>query len=65
VHDSFSDSYDIVGGDAATGVRFRQQASFSARLTRNHLHGSAMVTQTLIRTGVICKSPPVTFSVDL
>jgi hypothetical protein len=55
----------IVGRDAATGVRFRQRASFSARLTHGTLRGSATVTQTLIATGVVCKSPRVTFSTRL
>ena len=62
---AFSDSYDIVGRDAATGVRFRQQASFRARRNHGALIGSAMVTQTLIKTGVICRSPRVSFRVRI
>ena len=62
---TISDSYDIVGRDAATGVRFRQQASFRARRSHGALIGSAMVTQTLIKTGVICRSPRVSFRVHL
>ena len=60
-----SDSYDIVGRDIGTGIRFRQRASFTARLTGNTLTGSARVTQTFLATGVICRSPRVTFSVGL
>jgi hypothetical protein len=60
-----SDSYDIVGRDVTTGVRFRQRASFSARLAHNNLAGSARVTQTLIPSGVVCQSSRVTFSVSL
>ena len=60
-----SDSYDIVGRDAATGVRFRQRASFTARVKDNTLTGSAMVAQTLIATGVICKSQRVTFKLHI
>lgn len=60
-----SDSYDIVGRDAATGVRFRQRASFTAQLTGNTLTGSARVTQTFLATGVICRSPRVTFRIGL
>ena len=57
--------YDIVGRDAATGVRFRQRASFTAQLTGNTLTGSARVTQTFLATGVICRSPRVTFRIGL
>jgi len=60
-----SDSYDIVGRDIGTGIRFRQRASFTARLAGDTLNGSARVTQTFLATGVICKSPRVTFSVHL
>lgn len=60
-----SDSYDIVGGDVGTVVRFRQRASFTAQLTGNTLTGSAKVTQTFPATGVVCRSPRVTFSVRL
>jgi hypothetical protein len=60
-----SDSYDLVGRDAATGVRFRQQAGFSARRSHGVLIGSALVTQTLIKTGVICRSPRVNFRVRI
>ena len=60
-----SDSYDIVGGDVGTGVRFRQRASFTAQLTGNTLTGSAKVTQTFLATGVICRSPRVTFRIGL
>jgi hypothetical protein len=59
------DAYDILGRDAATGVRFRQRATFTARLTHHTLTGSAIVRQTLIPTGVTCKSPRVTFSAHL
>jgi hypothetical protein len=59
------DSYDIVGRDAATGVRFMQRASFSARRTGKNLSGSASVAQTFIRTAVTCTSPRVTFSAHL
>jgi hypothetical protein len=62
---TISDSYDIVGRDAATGVRFRQQASFRARRKNGALLGSAMVTQTLTKTGVICHSPRFSFRVDI
>jgi hypothetical protein len=62
---TFSDSYDIVGRDYRTGVRFRQQASFNARRSDDALIGSAMVTQTLIKTGVICHSPRVFFRVRI
>lgn len=62
---TISDSYDIVGRDAATGVRFRQRASFRARHSHGALIGSAMVTQTLIKTGVICRSPRVFFRVHI
>lgn len=65
VERTISDSYDIVGRDAATGVRFRQQASFRARRSHAALIGSAMVTQTLIKTGVICRSPRVFFRVRI
>jgi hypothetical protein len=41
-----SDSYDIVGRDIGTGVRFRQRASFAAHFTGDTLKGSARVTQT-------------------
>jgi hypothetical protein len=60
-----NDSYDIVGRDASTGVRYSQHASFGARRTQESLSGSAIVTQTVIRTGVTCRSPRVTFSVQL
>jgi hypothetical protein len=60
-----SDSYDIVGRDIGTRVSFRQRASFTAQLTGNTLIGSAGVTQTFLATGVICRSPRVTFSVGL
>jgi hypothetical protein len=62
---AISDSYDIVGRDAETGVRFRQQASFRARRSHGTLIGSAKVTQTLIRAGVICQSPRVFFRVHV
>ena len=62
---AISDSYDIVGRDAATGARFRQQASFRARHSHGALIGSAMVKQTLIKTGVICQSPRVFFRVRI
>lgn len=62
---TISDSYDIVGRDAVTGVRFRQQASFRARRSHGALTGSAMVTQTLIKTGVICHSGRVFFRVRI
>jgi hypothetical protein len=60
-----SDSYNILGRDAATGVQFRQRASFTARVADNTLTGSAIVRQTLIPTEVVCRSPRVTFSVHL
>lgn len=53
----------IVGRDIGTDIRFRQRASFTARLTGQTLTGSATVTQTFLATGVVCKSPRVTFSV--
>ena len=56
-----SDSYSIIGRDAATGVRFRQRAKFSARLTGNRMSGTAQATQTLLADGVVCKSPRVRF----
>ena len=59
------DSYDIVGRDVGTGLRFRQRASFTAQLTGDTLRGSARVTQTFLATGVVCKSQRVTFSVGL
>jgi hypothetical protein len=59
------DSYDILGRDVAGGVRFRQRASLRARLTENAVTGSARVTQTLLATGVVCKSPWVTFSIPI
>ena len=59
------DSYDITGRDAATGLRFRQRASFKARLIGNTFKGWAAVTQTLIGNGVVCRSPRVTFTVHL
>jgi len=62
---ALGDSYDIVGRDGTAGVRFRQQASFTARLRGNTLTGSARVKQTLIPAGVICKSPRVTFSAHI
>jgi hypothetical protein len=62
---TIADSYDIVGRDAATGVRFRQQASFHARRSRGALVGSAKVTQRFIKTGVICESPRVSFRVHI
>jgi len=60
-----SDSYDIIGRDAATGARFHQRASFRARITRTRVTGSAEVTQTLIANGVVCKSPRVSFRVHI
>jgi hypothetical protein len=60
---TIADSYDIVGRDAATGVRFRQHASFRARRSHGALVGSAKVTQTFIKTSVICRSPRVFFRV--
>jgi hypothetical protein len=62
---AISDAYDIVGRDAVTGVRFRQQASFQARRSHGALTGAAMVTQTLIKTGVVCRSPRVFFRVHI
>ena len=53
------------GGDIATGNRFRQRASFTARLTGNTLSGSARVTQTFLATGVTSESPRVTFGAGL
>lgn len=61
----FADSYDILGRDVAGGGRFRQRASLRARLTQNTVTGSARVTQTLLATGVVCKSPWVTFSIPI
>jgi hypothetical protein len=57
-----SDSYNIVGRNAVTGARFRQRASFSARISRRTVKGSATATQTLIGKGVVCKSPRVSFT---
>jgi hypothetical protein len=56
-----ADAYNVVGKNAATGVRFRQQARFSARLKNDRISGTAQGTQTLLATGVICKSPRVSF----
>lgn len=61
-HGNVSDSYNIVGHNAVTGARFRQRASFSARISRRTVKGSATVTQTLIGKGVACKSPRVSFT---
>jgi hypothetical protein len=60
-----SDAYDIVGQDAATGVRFRQRAKFSAQVTHRWISGNAQGTETLLATGVVCKSPQVTFRLHL
>ena len=60
-----SDSYDLIGRDAVTGQRFRQRASFSARISHGTVKGSAMVKQTLIGRGLVCKSPRVTFTVGI
>lgn len=55
------DSYDITGRDAATAGRFRQRASFSARLEHKTLAGSASVTQMFLSSGVVCESGRVRF----
>lgn len=60
-----ADSYDIVGRDALTGVRFRQRASFSAIVTGTMLIGSASVTQEFLASGVVCKSGRVSLRVRL
>jgi len=60
-----ADSYDIVGRDAVSGVRFRQRASFKAVVKGTTLTGSASVTQTLLASGAVCKSGRVTFRVQL
>ena len=56
-----ADSYNILGRDVATGVRFRQQARFKATIASAQLTGTAQATQTLLATGVVCRSPKVTF----
>ncbi len=43
----------------------KRRASLRARLTENAVTGSARVTQTLLATGVVCKSPWVTFSIPI
>jgi hypothetical protein len=60
-----SDSYDIVGRNFGTAVRFRQRAKFSARLKGTHMTGTAQATQTLLAHGVVCKSPRVRFRVHV
>ena len=60
-----SDSYDLIGRDAVTGQRFRQRASFSARISHGTVKGSATVKQTFIGRGLVCKSPRVTFTVGI
>jgi hypothetical protein len=62
---NLGDAYDIVGRDVTTGVRFRQRASFAARVSRRTVTGTATVTQTFIAAGVVCTSPRVRFSVNL
>lgn len=64
-HGRLRDAYDILGGDVGTGPRFRERASFTARLTQTAMTGSAQVTQTLLASGVVCKSPRVRFSIQL
>jgi hypothetical protein len=59
------DSYDIVGKDLASGVRFRQRATFSGRVTRNRVTGIAQGAETLLPTGVTCRSHRVRFRVHV
>jgi hypothetical protein len=60
-----SDHYNILGRDAATGVRFRERASFAAHLTATRVTGTAQGTLTLLATHVVCTSPTVGFSIRL
>jgi hypothetical protein len=60
-----SDHYNILGRDAATGARFREQARFAARITPAQATGTAQATLTLLPSHVVCKSPTVHFIVDL
>ncbi len=56
------DAYNLVGRDVVTGVRFRQHAKFSARIKNGRISGTAQGTQSLLATGVVCKSPRVSFA---
>jgi hypothetical protein len=58
---SVADSYNILGRDIVTGARFRQRARFTAEITGVTLTGTAQATQTMLATGVVCKSPLVSF----
>jgi hypothetical protein len=60
-----SDHYNILGRDAATGARFREQARFSAHITTAQASGTAQGTLTLLPSHVVCRSPTVHFTVDL
>lgn len=56
-----ADSYNILGRDVATDARFRQQARFTATIRGTQLTATAQATQTLLATGVVCRSPTVSF----
>jgi hypothetical protein len=56
-----SDAYDIVGQDAATGIRIHQRARFWAQIKHRRISGNAQGTETLLASGVVCKSPRVGF----
>jgi hypothetical protein len=55
------DSYNILGKNYATGAGFRQRAQFTAALSRGELTGNAQATQTQLASGVVCRSPKVSF----
>jgi hypothetical protein len=58
-----SDSYNILGEYFGTSVRFQQRATFSSRVQRTRVTGTAQATQTMLATGVVCQSPRVSFRI--
>ncbi len=60
-----SDHYNILGRDAATGARFREQAHFAAHVTRVQVTGTAQATLTILPSHTVCTSPTVHFSIRI
>ncbi len=58
-----SDHYNILGRDAATGARFREQARFTAHITPARVTGTAQGTLTLLPSHTVCMSPTLRFTI--